>query len=89
LPGEEIEIPAIVYNLSQKATEVQLKISGLKPGMDNSRNSTNIANRCGRLPTNKLLVSAEENTRTLSRKYDFAIEAKSNTSNRNPREKGV
>jgi len=89
LPGEKIEIPAIVYNLSQKATEVQLKISGLKPEWITQGTQQTLQIDAGDYQQTSFWCQAEENTQTLSRKYDFAIEAKSNTSNRNPHEKGV
>ncbi len=88
-PGEETEIPVIVYNLSQKATDVQLKISGLNPEWMTQGTEQILQVDAGDYQRTSFWCQPHKNTQALSQPYNFTIEAKSKTSSLNPREKGI
>jgi WD40 repeat protein len=89
LPEEEIEIPVIVYNLSQKATDVQLKISGLNSEWITQGTEQILQIDAGDYQQTSFWCQPQKNTQALSQAYSFTIEAKSDTSSRNLREQGV
>jgi len=89
LPGEDIEIPAIVYNLSQKATDVQLNISGLDPEWLTQGTEQRLQIDAGDYQQTSFWCQPPKTARSLSQAYNFTIEAKSDTSSRHPREQGI
>lgn len=89
LPGEQVEIPVIVYNLSQKATEVQLNISGLDPEWIDRGTEQRLQIDAGDYQQTSFWCQPQKTTQALSQAYNFTIEAKSDTSTRNPREQGI
>jgi WD40 repeat protein len=89
LPGEEVEIPVIAYNLSQKATEVQLNISGLDPEWIYRGTEQRLQIDAGDYQQTSFWCQPQKTTQALSQAYNFTIEAKSDTSTRNPREQGI
>ncbi len=88
-PGDEIEIPVIVYNLSPKATTVRLNISGLSPDWITKGTTQSFQIDAGDSKKTSFWCQPPRNPETLSQEYDFTIEAKSNTSTYNPREQGI
>lgn len=89
LPGEQVEIPVIVYNLSQKATDVQLNISGLDPEWITKGTEQRLQIDAGDYQQTSFWCQPQKTTQALSQVYNFTIEAKSDISTRTPREQGI
>ncbi|MEG4534870.1 hypothetical protein [Microcoleus sp. D2_18a_D3] len=90
LPGEKKEILVRVHNYSQKAAEVKLTISGLDAEWMIQGTEKKLQIDAGEYQQTSFWCQPTENTRDISGKYNFDIEAKSDTTNyTTPKEEGV
>lgn len=88
-PGDQIEIPVILYNLSQKATTVRLTISGLNFDWLDSDKEQKFQIDAGDSYKTSFWCQPPKSPQTLCQKYDFRIEAKSETASNPAREQGT
>lgn len=88
-PGDTVEIPVIVYNLSPKFTEVTLSCSGLEGYWMLKGTEQRLPVEPGDSERTSFWCQPPKGPQTLSQKYDFTIEAKSNASNYTTREQGT
>ncbi|MGF1488909.1 MAG: hypothetical protein ACFBSE_17630 [Prochloraceae cyanobacterium] len=82
-PGELIQIPVLIYNLSQKATTVILSISGLETGWI-EKDRLDVEIEPGDSIEQYFICQPPEHIKILSKTYQFAIEAKSVSSGYTP-----
>lgn len=88
-PGNIVEIPVIVYNLSQRFANVKLSIAGLYPDWMREGTVRNLQIDAGDSEKTSFWCQPPINAETLSKKYDFTIEAKSDNSSHTPHEQGL
>ncbi|HEY9850989.1 MAG TPA: hypothetical protein V6D28_16090 [Leptolyngbyaceae cyanobacterium] len=88
-PGDELEIPVILYNLSQKATTVRLTISGLNLDWIASDKEQKFQIDAGDSYKTSFWCQPPKSPQTISQKYDFRVEAKSETASNPAREQGT
>ena len=88
-PEEEIEIPVILENLSQKPTDVKLSISGLDPDWLSKGTEQKLQIDALESEKTSFWCQPPKNARPPSGEYEFKIEAKSDTSSNPAREQGI
>ncbi len=88
-PGDSIEIPVLVYNLSPKFTEITVTCTGLDPEWMTAGRERKLLVEPGDSEKTSFWCHPLRDTQTLSKKYKFTIEAKSNTSQYTTREQGI
>ena len=88
-PGDEIEIPVILYNLSQKSTTVRLSISDLDRDWFDSDKEQKFQIDAGDSYKTSFWCQPPKSPQTLCQKYDFRVEAKSETASNPAREQGT
>lgn len=87
-PGEQIEIPVILYNLSQKSTDVKLSISGIERDWFIQSPEHKFHIDAGDSEKIIFYCQPPKSAKTLSQKYEFKVEAKSEISSNPAREQG-
>ncbi|GAB1543819.1 hypothetical protein NUACC21_64950 [Scytonema sp. NUACC21] len=88
-PGDTIEIPVIVYNLSPKLTEITLTCSGLDSDWMTEGRTRELLVEPGDLEKMSFVCQPPKDTQTRAQEYKFTIDAKSNTSQYTTREQGI
>lgn len=88
-PGDAVEIPVLVYNLSPKFTEITLTCSGLDFDWMTAGRNRRLLVEPGDSQKTSFWCQPPKDTQTLSKEYKFIIEAKSNTSQYTTREQGI
>jgi WD40 repeat protein len=87
-PGSEIEIPAILYNLSQKSTDVKLTITGIHRDWFTQGTEQKLHIDAGDSEKTSFWCEPPKSATTLSQEYEFKVEAKSDISGNPIRESG-
>ncbi|XWK89387.1 MAG: hypothetical protein U7127_04800 [Phormidium sp.] len=87
-PGSEIEIPVILYNLSQKSTDVKLTITGIHRDWFTQGVEQKLHIDAGDSEKTSFWCEPPKNATTLSQEYEFKVEAKSDISGNPIRESG-
>lgn len=88
-PGDAIEIPVLVYNLSPRFTEVTLSCLELEPSWLNQGRKQRLQIDPGESEKITFWCQPPKSAKTLSQIYNFAIEAHSETSRYSTREEGT
>ncbi len=88
-PGDAIEIPALVYNLSSKVTEVTLRLLGLDTSWLSQGSERKLPVDPGESEKTTFWCQLPSNPKPLNQKYDFTIEATADTASRSFREPGI
>ena len=87
-PGDSIEIPVIVYNLSSRFTEVALRFLDLNSSWLLEETERRVPIAPGESEKVNFWCQPPKNPKIISQKYNFTIEAKSETSRYSTREEG-
>lgn len=87
-PGSEIEIPVILYNLSQKSTDVKLTITGIHRDWFTQGTEQKLHIDAGDSEKTSFWCEPPKSATTLSQEYEFKVEAKSDISGNSIRELG-
>ncbi len=87
-PGSEIEIPVILYNLNQKSTDVKLGITGIDRDWFIQGTEQKLHIDAGDSQKTSFWCQPPKSAKTLSQKYEFKVEAKSEISSNPAREQG-
>lgn len=88
-PGNLVEIPVIAYNLSQKFTNIKVSISRLDSEWMREGTVRNLQIDAGDSEKTSFWCQPSINAETLSKKYDFIIEAHADHSSHTPHERGI
>lgn len=88
LPGDSVEIPVIVYNLSPKLADVNLNFSGIDPDWLNAGNQKQLRIEPGNSEKISFTCQPPKNLQVPSKTYKFTVEARSKTSQYTTREQG-
>jgi WD40 repeat protein len=88
-PGDEIEIPVLVYNLSPNLAEVSLYCAELNPAWLPNGAAQTLTLEPGDSEKTHFLCRLPNHCSTLSQSYPLTIEARSHTGHYSTREQGI